>query len=267
MEKFPHTYRMDLAFNGSNYSGWQRQTDGTLSVQQVVEDSLRRITGEENLHVCACSRTDRKVHALCMSTSFHTEKVLDPKRASFCMEKQLPHDIRLERLEKAPPGFNAHTCALGKSYVYAVNAGYYNLFLRQGCWSWHDVQSVEILKELLPLLEGTRDFRSFTGVDLSKENPFRTLYRAEMFSFGPVICFYFAGDGFFYKMVRRLVGAMYEVASGKRSADSFKAMLDTPSRPPDDILVAPPEGLYLKKAFYEAGEWQHDSVEQPPFFF
>ena len=50
MEKFPHTYRMDLAFNGSNYGGWQRQTDGTLSVQEVVENVLRRITGEVFRH-------------------------------------------------------------------------------------------------------------------------------------------------------------------------------------------------------------------------
>ena len=261
-----HTYRMDLAFNGSNYGGWQCQTNGTLTVQSVVEETLRRITGEDKLHVSACSRTDKGVHALCMSTSFYTEKSLDVEKVSFCMNKQLPHDIRLEKLFTVPPGFNAHKNALGKAYIYAVNTGYYNLFLRQGCWSWHDVKSVELLADLLPLLEGTHDFRSFTGADITAINPLRTVYRAEMISFGPVHCFYFAGNGFLYKMVRRIVGALYEVASGKRSADFFRDRIRFPETPPDSVTVAPPEGLYLKKAFYEEGQWLCDSVEIPPFF-
>lgn len=261
-----YTYGMEIAYNGTNYGGWQRQTNGTNSVQACVEDILRRIVKSETLCVSACSRTDAGVHALGMSCSFRTEKLLDEGKTFSALKNQLPHDIRLERLCLAEPGFHAHRNVLGKSYVYAVNVGYYSLFLKQGCWSWSDVSSVECLKDLLSLLVGRHDFRSFTGKNMEGENTERTLYRAEMYPFGPVVCFYFAGDGFLYKMVRRIVGALYETASGKRTAQSFREMVLHPQCPPDSITVAPPEGLYFKKAFYEEGQWESDSLAEPPFF-
>ena len=68
MEKFPHTYRMDLAFNGSNYGGWQRQTDGTLSVQEVVENVLR-------LQAETCTFSSPVIRRRTFSTTSCTERV------------------------------------------------------------------------------------------------------------------------------------------------------------------------------------------------
>ena len=66
-------------------------------------------------------------------------------------------------------------------------------------------------------------------------------------------------------MVRRLTGFLYETAQGKHAAEDLAEVLKNPSAPPDDLTVAPPDGLYLKKVFYAPDEWRQDRLETLPF--
>ena len=255
-------YRMRIAFSGKSYAGWQRQP-GLNTVQQCVEETLRSVFQEKELTVTASGRTDAGVHALDLPLSFRTAKNLPGQELTRLLKLRLPHDIRL--LEIVPsPGFNAHADALGKAYVYLISPDEPNLFLRDLCWNWPGVTVTDELRLAVSRLIGTHDFRFFTGKKAGGST-IRTIYRAELVSFGPLLCFYVSGNGFLYKMVRRLAGFLYETAAGKHTANDLTRHLENPGPPPDDFTVAPPEGLYLKRVFYRPGEWCEDQLTAPPF--
>ena len=258
-----NVYRMKIAFNGAHYAGWQRQP-GLLTVQQGVEDALRSVFREPALTVTACGRTDAGVHALEMTLSFHAENGLQEEAIESALKQRLPHDIRLVGIERAPDDFNAHKMAQGKAYVYVTVPGEPSIFLRGLSWNWVGIPVNKEVRRSLKLLPGTHDFRYFTGKH-SEDDTVRTLYRAELIETGPFAVFYFSGNGFLYKMVRRLTGFLYETARGMHTADELAEHLEHPEIPPDDLTVAPPDGLYLKKAFYEPDEWRNDRLDDLPF--
>ena len=256
-------YRMRIAFNGSRFSGWQRQT-GLRTVQQSVEETLRPIFRYPELKASACGRTDAGVHALDMTLSFHSKNDLPERELAELLKLRLPHDIRLLEAVRAPEHFDACRDALGKAYVYVIQPGEPDIFLKGLCWNWPDEVSPEICRGMIAQLPGTHDFRFFTGRHGEKDTA-RTIFRAELVRFGSVFCFYLSGNGFLYKMVRRLAGFLYETARGEHSPEEFARLLDRPEPPADDVTVAPPEGLYLKKAFYEPEAWQEDRLTGLPF--
>ncbi len=260
---FPqYYYRLDFSFNGTEYYGWQRQSCGN-TVQEAMENVLRNIFHKEDLVLTGCGRTDTGVHALNMTASFHVDAKIPPDELKKCLEKRLPHDIAILNVENLPR-FNAHEEALGKAYVYTVKLHAYSLFLPQGCWPWVEKGDLDAVKEAVKEVAGTHDFSNFSGRPAPDSR--RTVFRAEFYDFSPMICFYFSGNGFLHKMVRRLVGGLHEVYMGKISKEDFiSALYEKDCHKVQE--VAPPKGLYLKKVFYRKDEWKEDILQHPPFFY
>ena len=256
-------YKMRIAFNGANYAGWQRQP-GSATVQQAVEETLRNLFSEDRLAVASSSRTDAGVHALDMTLSFSSERSFPENELAAVLKRRLPHDIRLLEIIGVSSAFHAHRNALAKAYVYAIQTGEPDIFLKGLCWNWRNTPVNGELRRAVKMISGTHDFRSFTGRK-TESDTVRTIYRAELMQFGSLCCFYISGDGFLYKMVRRLTGFLYETAQGRHTAGDLAALLERPECPPDDVTVAPPEGLYLKKVFYNPEEWRQDTLTAPPF--
>lgn len=258
------TYMLTFAFNGTRYAGWQNQPDQT-TVQSTMEYALRHLLKEPELFLSGCSRTDAGVHAVGMTASFRTEQELSCAMIKTELNKRLPHDIRIDSVQLMPPRFLAtETC--GKAYVYVINTGPENLFLQKGCWSWtEEALDLAVVRSALSALVGEHIFRSFTGrKDATSRKP-RTVWKAELHSFGPLHCFYFSGSGFLHKMIRRVVGCLHAVATGEMSVETFRdAVADPETELPD--FVAPPRGLYLQKVFYSLEEAQADTLDCPPCF-
>ncbi len=265
-EEFPtHTYKLVLAFNGTAYAGWQRQKNA-VTLQQIVEEVLRNLFHREKLCVIGCGRTDAGVHALGMTVSFRIDASIPAAELSAALNKRFPHDIRLVSAEETDPRFNAHFSNHGKAYVYAVNLGYENLFLTDACWSWTEAPHMDHVKAAVPMMLGEHDFLNFTGRKADISSTVRTIYRAELVEFGPVVCFYFSGNGFLHKMVRRLMGFFHNIALGNLTEENFAEAMKFPDYNVCEE-VAPAQGLYLKKVFYEPDGWKTDRLEFPPFFF
>ena len=123
---------------------------------------------------------------------------------------------------------------------------------------------LESVKDAVKEIAGTHDFSNFSGRPAPDSR--RTVFRAEFYDFSPMICFYFSGNGFLHKMVRRLVGGLHEVYTGKISKEDFITALHEKNCHTVQE-VAPPKGLYLKKVFYKPGEWKEDLLLHPPFFY
>ena len=261
-EKERHCYRIVLSFNGTNYFGWQRQKCGN-TVQETMEEILRNVFREKDLVLTGCGRTDTGVHALGMTASFHTVTRIPEEELKNCLDKRVPRDILVKEVREMA-SFNAHAEAKWKSYVYTVKLHNYSLFLPDGCWCWLEEGDLEAVKSALKSVEGTHDFRAFSGRPAPDSR--RTVYRVEFYDFSPMICFYFAGNGYLHKMVRRLVGGLHEVYVGKITAQDFADALQDPACA-KVREVAPAKGLYLKKVFYSPEEWKLDTLEHPPFFY
>lgn len=261
------TFKMELSFDGTAYHGWQRQPNG-ITVQEVVEDKLYRLFGErEHIRIQGSSRTDAGVHALGMVCSFSAppSPYIPDWKLKKAMNRLLPDDIRIRTAEVAKDGFNARFDALAKSYVYVVNTGDINPF--SGRYSWHmeDMTEIDALREAVRHVEGRHDFSTFTVERGKIDDPVRTILRTEIVTFGPLVCMYFLGTGFLYKMVRSMVGALMFVGRGRMTPDEFRGILLACDRAKCKD-TAPARGLFLKRVFYEPDAWLDDLPVRPPFW-
>ena len=261
------TFKMELSFDGTAYHGWQRQPNG-ITVQEVIEEKLYRLFGErEFIRIQGSSRTDAGVHALGMVCSFSAppSPYIPDWKLKKAMNRLLPDDIRVRSAEVVKDGFNARFDALAKSYVYVVNTGDINPF--SGRYSWHmeDMTETDALREAVKHVEGRHDFSTFTVERGKIDDPVRTILRSEIITFGPLVCMYFLGTGFLYKMVRSMVGALMFVGRGRMTPDEFRGILLACDRAKCKD-TAPARGLFLKQVFYEPDAWLDDLPSRPPFW-
>lgn len=259
-------FRVELSFDGTEYHGWQVQPNG-LTVQEVLESCLSKLFGGCRIRVQGSSRTDSGVHALGLVASFDAPEspYIPDWKVKKAMNRLLPPSIKIREAELAPDSFNARFSAHAKAYVYVINTGDLNPFTCR--WSWH-LRSFTRLDEVaaaLKLLEGTHDFSSFAVERSGIDDPVRTIFRAELKTFGPLVCLHFIGDGFLYKMVRSMAGALADVGLGRMEPDEMSRILEARDRCMARD-TAPAHGLFLVKVFYKPGEWEGHRLEQPPFW-
>lgn len=244
-------YKLTIAYEGSQYSGWQRQPH-SLSIQQIIEETLKVFLREE-IRLVASGRTDAGVHALGQVAHFYVSKSIDPHRFLIASNGLLPKDIRILSIEEVPSQFHAQYSAIGKIY-------HYQLWLDKIRSPFHRFTSTQIHKKIdLPLLKeaatlfiGTHDFTSFANSPnkgSASRDPIRTLTRLDIVEQEGGVRLEFEGDGFLYKMVRNITGTLLEVASGKRSVEDIPKIFSSKNRILADN-AAPPQGLCLIQVHY-----------------
>ena len=259
-------FRMEISFDGTAYHGWQRQPNG-ITVQEVVENKLSRLFNTERICIQGSSRTDSGVHAQGMAASFEAPEspYIPDWKIKKAMNRLLPPDIRIRSVDYAPADFNARFSAKGKAYIYVVNTGDLNPFTSR--WSHYqpDFTQLDAVRAAMKSLEGTYDFSAFTVELIPEKDHVRTLYRLDVKQFGPLVCLCFVGNGFLYKMVRSITGALLEVGRGRIPVGRVAEMLASKDRSMAKD-TAPACGLFLMKVFYEEDEWRGFDFDCPPFF-
>ena len=153
---------LTVEYDGTNYAGWQRQSNA-LAVQQVIEEALARLTGERVvLH--GASRTDAGVHALGQCAHFDTDSRIPGEKFSYAVNTMLPPDIRIRHSQEVPEGFHARFSARGKRYRYlfydAPHAGALNRLTH--AHSIYPLDDGRMRREARTLL-GTHDFAAFAA--------------------------------------------------------------------------------------------------------
>lgn len=256
---------MEVCFDGTDYHGWQLQPNG-ITVQEVLEDRLGKLFGGRKIRIQGSSRTDSGVHALGMVASFRSPEspFIPDWKVKKALNRLLPHTIKVTDVSVNLPTFNARFSAFGKAYVYCINTGDLNPYHCR--WSWHlpKCTRVDAMREAVKHFVGTHDFSAFTVNSGQVDDPVRSIIRAEIKQFGPLLCICFVGDGFLYKMVRCMVGTLADVGRGRITADTVKQMLDGTS--PIHCDTAPAVGLFLMKVFYENNGWDGFDFDKPPFW-
>jgi tRNA pseudouridine38-40 synthase len=236
-------FKLTLAYDGTNYVGWQRQAAGA-SVQGVIEEALRELDGREvTLH--GAGRTDAGVHALGQVASCALDRVIEPEVLMRALNARLPADVRVMAAHAAPPQFHARFDAFGKTYRYRIyNADALNPFERHFAWFVFGDLDVDAMDAAARSLEGRRDFAAFQTAAGARTDTERTVTSSRVRRESSLVIYEVSGDGFLRHMVRAIVGTLVEIGRGQRPSDSMRAALDSRDRA-NAGPTAPARGLFL----------------------
>ena len=168
---------MTLAYDGTNYVGWQIQTNGR-AIQEVVERAIFRLTGE-NVRLLVAGRTDSGVHALGQVCSFQTETRIPCLGFRNALQDILPEDILIREVEDVPLSFHATYSAKCKHYRYVIlNSKLPNPFSKRYAYHYHVELNAELMQAAAQELIGTHDFRCFESKWPNKATSVRTIMRS-----------------------------------------------------------------------------------------
>lgn len=242
------TYRLLLSYRGTAYAGWQRQKNA-LAVQQVVEEALERLLGAP-VRVVGASRTDAGVHARGQAAHLELPRPFAESGLVHGTNHHLPEDVRVLAAAAMPAGFHARKHAWGKQYVYRLSRAPVLSPLDAPFMAQAPAPlDVERMARAAELLAGRHDFSAFALAGGSHTQTFRRIFSARWEEEGEEMRFQVVGEGFLRGMVRVLVGTLVEVGTGKRSPESFAALLaGRPRREAGE--TAPAHGLVLQRVFY-----------------
>jgi tRNA pseudouridine38-40 synthase len=239
--------RLTIAYDGRSYAGWQSQAKGN-AVQDFLEKAFARITGAR-VTVHGSGRTDAGVHALGQSAHVEVSAKMTPGEWQRALNAHLPPSIRIVASRKAAANFHARFSARGKIYRYLIRNGPVLPPLEIGR-VWHVAQPLDLtaLRRTATIFMGRHDFAAFSANrGKGVRETIRTIHNIGISRRSGLIAVTFSGDGFLYKMVRMLTGAMVRVARQREELESVQARLEVG---PKWNHVAPAEGLYLVKVLY-----------------
>jgi tRNA pseudouridine38-40 synthase len=250
-----------VEYQGSAYGGSQLQAN-TQTVQGALERALSSLTGE-SIRLALAGRTDAGVHALGQVASFVTGTRLTPDNFERGANALLPDDISVRAAAEVPPEFDPRRHALSRWYRYTLRLGRGRAtLLREFVWQPPLPQlDAGAMADAARCLAGRHDFAAFTqAAEARRRATERNVLRASVCRQGRLLRFDIEANAFLTQMVRRIVGALVEVCSGRRSHEEFEALVR--EAPPGGAkLVAPARGLCLMKVHYENGLFDDETDE------
>jgi tRNA pseudouridine38-40 synthase len=239
--------RLVIAYDGSAFRGWQSQAGGG-AVQDHIEAAFVKLCGRR-VPVHGAGRTDAGVHALgqCAHVEIERDGEIDWTAA---LNANLPREIRILRCVRVRADFHARFSAKGKVYVYRLwNTAVLSPFEWRRAWHVPGPLNIEAIREAAAMFEGKHDFKAFAANrGKPEEDTVRTIYSVAVHKKGPVISLRVHGDGFMYRMVRLMTGALVKTGQGRAPVESIASYLDGKSG--KCSFAAPAEGLYLVRVIY-----------------
>jgi len=239
---------VQIAYDGTNYSGWQSQPNGK-TIQEEIMKALKKLTGDEII-INGAGRTDAGVHAYGQVASFILERNIPVNRLPLALNSNLPEDISIVNAIEVPMEFHARFSATGKRYIYHIYEGRYrNPVLRNYSYHVHYELDHNKMREAANFLIGTHDFRGFMSNGSSVQNTVRTIHKLDIISKDNSLYIHIEGNGFLYNMVRIITGTLVKIGTGKMAVEQIQKVLETKDRTIAGHK-APSQGLFLDKVFY-----------------
>ncbi|TQC46866.1 tRNA pseudouridine(38-40) synthase TruA [Rhodococcus sp. WS4] len=243
--------RLDIAYDGTDFSGWARQ-NGLRTVCGEIEEKLGAVL-RTPLQLTVAGRTDAGVHAT--GQVAHVDVPVDalpddPSRLVRRLARFLPKDVRIKRISFAPEHFDARFSAMRRHYEYRLTSAAYGAdpLRARDTVSYPKVLDLELMRSASATLLGLHDFAAFCK-RREGATTVRDLQRFDWERDGDVFTAFVSADAFCWSMVRSLVGAVLAVGEGRRDLDWIDGLLRETSRA-SSILVAPAHGLCLVRVDY-----------------
>lgn len=251
-----YNYKITLQYDGTTFSGWQKQGNTKNTIQEKLENILSEMSGE-SVEVHGAGRTDAGVHAEGQVASFKLSKFFETDAVKSFLNERLPVKICVASVEIAENDFHARLSAKGKVYVYRVwNSDVRNVF--EYPYLYHYAESIiecDKMQKAAYLLIGECDLASFCvpaqlkGYDKKGRSTIRRIDGIKFERIGDEIRMTFEGSGFLYNTVRIMAGTLIEIGIGQRSIESITETVKSRDRASAGFK-APACGLTLKEVKY-----------------
>jgi tRNA pseudouridine38-40 synthase len=240
--------KLKLAYDGTNYHGWQVQQNA-VTIQQKLQDALEKVF-KARPDVIGCSRTDAGVHANEFVVNFKTETAIPCRNLKIAINAYLPQDIGVFDCTEVDLSFHARYNAKAKEYIYKIyNSDTKDPFLNRYSLFYPYKLDIDLMNEAAAYFIGTHDFYTLCAANSKVRNTTRTLSLLNVERSDNIIILKVRGNGFLYNMVRILTGTLLYVAQGKIAPRDIPAIIDGRDRTKAGPTV-PPNGLFLNKVFY-----------------
>lgn len=250
---------LDIAYDGTNYVGWQLQPEQHVTVQGVVEKALAKLLGKPT-RVMGASRTDTGVHALQQIAQFETDAVVPPEKYRLALRPFLPSDVVVTHSRQVPDDFWILKAVRSKTYRYIFHeANVAHPLFERTSWRVTGPLNLDAMNEAAATLAGEHDFACFQSVGSPREDTVRTLFHSavseqpcwEPMSMpaaadrgGRFLVYEVSGNGFLYNMVRSIAGTLKDVGAGRIAAGDMAEILASRDRTRASA-TAPAKGLTL----------------------
>lgn len=210
-------YLIDLSYKGTNYSGWQKQSNTKNTIQEVLEVNLKQILEHQKLTLHPASRTDAGVHALQQLVTLDLSKDYDSLKLTNKLNGQLPQDIRIKQIDRCHHHFNIHQSIATKEYRYYFSLGPVHALLAETVFTPHFPIDIATIQKRCSLFEGEHDFKNFCilgGRNAVTRRKVHTcsLHREELFG-TEIYYIQVKAKGFLKYMVRFMVGSLLKTST------------------------------------------------------
>ncbi len=240
-------YKLTLEYDGTDYSGWQKQPD-VPTVQGALEEALAQVADLES-PVYAAGRTDAGVHARGQVVSFFGSLRPSPERLPAALNALLPPDIAVRECEEVGEGFSARRSAVAREYLYRIYRGEFpSPFKRRYTYRYPGRLDMRAMGDALEAVIGIHDFAAFSRREEGKSSV-REVYEAELLQYEDELRVRVMASAFVWMMMRMLCGSLIEVGRGKWSIERFEQVLESKDNSLSGTAL-PPLGLSLQRVLY-----------------
>jgi tRNA pseudouridine38-40 synthase len=240
-------FRLLIEYAGTRYSGWQIQKNAR-TVQGEIDRAVRDAFRPREFELYGSGRTDAGVHALAQVAHLELYTTVPAEQLRRRLNDELPADINIIAVEKAPHRFHARHDAVARSYLYQISRRR-TAFGKPFVWWIREPLRVETMREAAALFVGMKDFQDFTEDDPSEKSTKVLVDAIEIAEAGALVLIRVHGSHFLWKMVRRIVGVLAAVGRGELAPhDAVGPSIDPAA------LTAPAAGLFLERVYYSRHE-------------
>lgn len=239
-------YKITIAYDGTDFRGWQRQSHGR-TVQGAIEEALARISGRR-IAVTGAGRTDAGVHARGQTANFRADLRMGRDELLRALNALLPDEVSILSVREVPGDFNARKMAVSKVYQYRIhNARPISPFNIRYVLHWPGPLDADSMAEAAGLFVREADFTAFSSNRLL--HPVRRVFRSDIRRRGREIVYTVEANGFLRYMVRTIVGTLLEVGRGRMEPLQVEEIFRQNKRQLAGP-TAPAKGLCLIKVNY-----------------
>ena len=240
-------YFLELAYNGTNYHGWQYQPNAS-SVQETLNKALSTIL-KTTIDIVGAGRTDTGVHAKQMFAHFDCDTKIDVPQLVHKLNSFLPKDIAVFNIHKVLDDAHARFDAKKRTYEYHIHHQK-DVFENNGSWQYQNELNIEKMNHACKVLFEYTNFECFSKVNTDVNTFNCEIYEAHWQQNDNQLIFTISADRFLRNMVRAIVGTMINIGLEKITLADFKKIIESKDRNQAGFSV-PAHGLYLTKIEYE----------------
>lgn len=243
--------RLIVAYDGTNYQGWQKQKDSSL---RTIEGELNKAISDllkKEVEVIGASRTDAGVHAYSNVAVFDSDSNIPPDKYAYALNTRLPYDIRVQYSDVVSKNWHPRKVECKKTYIYRILNRNIDIpterLYSELCYFELDIEK---MREACNYFIGTKDFTSFCSIKTSTLSNVRTIYDLQVIENADMIEIIISGNGFLYNMVRIIAGTLLEVGMSKIKPSEIIDILKAKDRTKAGKTL-PAKGLFLADIDYD----------------